>query len=98
MNQSVIQPLSEQSANPEPAAEQPQTQSVPPELTATQAAPAQPTPEAIEPDSNTSAKAVSPDIIKLANNADLSIETIAREANRINQKEEDENEVVISLR
>lgn len=98
MNQSVIQPLSEQSANPEPAAERPQDRPVPPDPTVTQPAPAQPTPEAIEPDSNTSAKAVSPDIIKLANNADLSIETIAREANRINQKEEDENEVVISLR
>lgn len=49
---------------------------------------------------STSAKAVSPDIINLANQHDLSIETIAREANRIKQKEEklSEDEVVISLR
>jgi len=50
-----------------------------------------PTPE------TTSEKVVSPDIISLANNPDLSIETIAREANRIKQKEADD-EVVISLR
>jgi Holliday junction resolvase len=48
----------------------------------------------------TSEKPVSPDIINLANNTDLSIETIAHEANRIHQKEEQlpEQEVVISLR
>lgn len=47
---------------------------------------------------NTSNKPVSADIIKLANNADLSIETIAREANRIQKKQDMEQEVVISLR
>ena len=42
---------------------------------------------------------VSPDIINLAHNADLSIETIAHEAERIRQKEQsDEGEVIISLR
>jgi hypothetical protein len=48
----------------------------------------------------TSEKVVSPDIINLANNPDLSIETIAHEAKRIRQKEKDlpEDEVVISLR
>jgi hypothetical protein len=49
----------------------------------------------------TSERPVSPDIINLANNSDLSIETIAHEANRIHQKEEEklpEDEVVISLR
>jgi hypothetical protein len=41
---------------------------------------------------------VSPAIIDLAkNHADLSVETLQREANRIKQKEESE-EVVISLR
>lgn len=45
----------------------------------------------------TSEEAVSPDIINLANNPDLSIQTIAHEANRIKQKEA-EDEVVISLR
>jgi hypothetical protein len=49
------------------------------------------------PQPATSEKPVSPDIINLANNSDLSIETIAHEANRIHQKEE-EGEVVISLR
>lgn len=45
-------------------------------------------------------KGPSADIINLANNADLSIETIAREANRIHKKEAElqDEEVVISLR
>lgn len=44
-------------------------------------------------------KELSPDIINLANNPDLSVETIAREANRIHEKEKlSEDEVVISLR
>lgn len=42
---------------------------------------------------------LSPDIINLAHNADLSIETIAHEAERIRHKEQpDEGEVIISLR
>jgi hypothetical protein len=50
-----------------------------------------------KPKPNTSEKAVPTGIINLASNPDLSIETIAREANRI-QKEQDSEEVVISLR
>lgn len=50
------------------------------------------------PATTTSEKPVSPDIINLANNADLSIETIAHEANRIKQQEDMTEEVVISLR
>jgi len=52
------------------------------------------------PQVNTSEKPVSPDIISLASNPDLSIETIAREAQRIKSKEAglDGEEVVISLR
>ncbi len=48
----------------------------------------------------TSMPIVSPDIINLANNSDLSIETIAHEAQRIHEKEEksSSDEVVISLR
>lgn len=46
----------------------------------------------------TSEKPLSPGIINLANNADLSIETIAREAHRITAKEDMSEEVVISLR
>ncbi len=52
----------------------------------------------VEPE-KPSEKQVSPDIINLANNPDLSVETIAREANRIHEKEKlSEDEVVISLR
>ena len=51
-----------------------------------------------EPAENTSDMPPSPDIIKLANNSDLSIETIAHEANRIKQRESlPEEEVVVSL-
>ena len=46
---------------------------------------------------STSAKPVSDDIISLANNSDLSIETIQREASRIQHKEEEDGEVFISL-
>ncbi len=46
-----------------------------------------------------SKKQTSPDIINLANNSGLSVETIAREARRIQQKQQlSEDEVVISLR
>lgn len=64
-------------------------------------APAAPVAEVQKPQATTSEKPVSPDIINLANNPDLSIETIAHEANRIHQKEEQDlpkDEVVISLR
>jgi len=49
-------------------------------------------------DTTTSEKVIAPGIIELANNADLSIETIAHEANRINQQQDMNEEVVISLR
>jgi len=60
-----------------------------------------PTPEPVTAQTapTTSDKAPSADIMNLANNPDLSIETIAREAHRIQQKEDDmSEEVVISLR
>jgi hypothetical protein len=52
------------------------------------------------PTTTTSEKPLSPDIINLATTADLSIETIAHEAKRIQQKEQqlNDDEVVISLR
>ncbi len=50
------------------------------------------------PAPTTSENVVSPGIMDLANNADLSIETIAREANRINQQDDMNQEVMISLR
>jgi hypothetical protein len=51
-----------------------------------------------EPDINTSDKPLAPGIINLASNTDLSIEAIAREANRIQDKQDLGEEVVISLR
>jgi len=54
---------------------------------------------ATPPPATTSENTISADIMKLANNTDLSIETIAREANRIqHQKDDLQEEVVISLR
>lgn len=92
MHQSVITPMSEQPVIPQPTVTQPTPQP--------QYRPQTPPSTAIAPESiTTSEKVVSPDIIDLANNHhDLSIETIARQANRIRQLEQDENEVVISLR
>jgi hypothetical protein len=87
IRQSVISPLGEQRTQ----VKQPEPQ-----------APVIPTPSPIQqiPPPATSEKVVSPDIINLANNSDLSIETIAHEAKRIHQKEQQlpEDEVVISLR
>lgn len=62
--------------------------------------PTPPAPQPAAPQPSTSEKPVSPGIINLANNADLSIETIAHEAKRIQQKESqlNDDEVVISLR
>jgi len=52
----------------------------------------------VAPAPTTSEKVVSAGIINLANNTDLSIEAIAREANRIHKKQDLSQEVVISLR
>lgn len=60
--------------------------------------PLDPTKPATEPKSTTSGKVISADIINLASNPDLSIETIAREANRINKRLDSSEEVIISLR
>lgn len=84
MNQTVLQPLSTQPAS---GAAQP-------------SAPATTTPQPTNPP-EPSKPQVNPDIINLANNhQDLSIETLAREANRITKKEADlgSEEVVIPLR
>lgn len=57
------------------------------------------TPEPTQTPATTSDNTPSADIMNLANNTDLSIETIAREAHRIQEKNEDmQEEVVISLR
>jgi hypothetical protein len=60
--------------------------------------PIDPTKPAVRPKPTTSGKVISADIINLASNSDLSIETIAREANRINKRLESGDEVIISLR
>ena len=54
--------------------------------------------EVDEPEPSTSEKQPATGIIELANNSDLSIQTIARQAGRINKKAEESGEVVISLR
>lgn len=105
IRQSVVTPLSERPIIPTPPPQQP-TQPV--SLAQPQQQPATSIPEQLLSPApiaqnqlpTTSEKVVSPDIINLANNSDLSIETIAREAERIHQKEQQlpEDEVVISLR
>jgi hypothetical protein len=99
MHQSVVSPLSQQPVN---NPQQYTQQAVPPQqqrATAPQYPTSPPPAPVIQPEPiTTSKKLVSPDIMNLANNTDLSIETIAHEANRIRQQEEDANEVVISLR
>ena len=98
IHQTVINPLGSQPAQ-QPIAQPaiaPQIQQQP-QAAPTASAPAQPQ----SAPATTSEKPVSPDIINLANNPDLSIETIAHEANRIHQKEKErlpDDEVVISLR
>ncbi len=98
IHQSVIQPLD--------TAEQVAAANIPMDTPLPQqnviAAPLQSTVSATIPSQNPpvkpSEKPLSPDIINLANNADLSIETIQREADRIQKKSETEDgEVFISL-
>lgn len=92
MRQHVINPLGSQPITPTPVAPAPQPIATPEPIP-------MPPPVAVEPPVTTSEKPPSPDIINLANNADLSIETIAHEAKRIHEKQEELNEeVVISLR
>ena len=96
MNQSVLQPLSQPMNSPATARPQPTTTAVTPtpevQPTSTPKTVVEKQPEVTIPEP------VSPVIIDLANNhADLSVESLQREANRIKLKEERE-EVVISLR
>jgi len=60
--------------------------------------PINPTEQIHEPEVTTSEKVVAADILNLASNKDLSIEAIAREANRIHDKQDLGEEVIISLR
>ena len=97
IHQSVVSPLGERPPVQQPV--QPQQQ-MPAAVQQPMPQPALVEPVVNNTETATSEKPVSPDIISLANNSDLSIETIAHEANRIHQKEEKlpEEEVVISLR
>lgn len=88
IHQSVIQPLGTVPVAPPPPTPTPVAQPITP-----------PAPVAPIAPINTSENQPSPDIINLASNPDLSIETIAHEANRIRQKQEhNDEEVLISLR
>lgn len=91
-HQSVIQPLND-------TAHQAKSDIVaPPAPKASTSAPA-PAPQKDEKPATTSDSALSAGIMNLANNPDLSIETIAHEAQRLKKKAEAESEeVVISLR
>ena len=88
INQSVIQPLDAEDRVAAPVQIAPPPQQV-----------GKPAPVAVEEPASTSETTPSADIIELANNSDLSIQTIAHEANRLKHKAESEaDEVVISLR
>lgn len=88
IHQSVIQPLEQES----------QLQTSPATQAIVNTAPVAQQKSTAEVPPATSEKAISPDIINLASNTDLSIETIQREANRIQHKaDEDSGEVFISL-
>lgn len=93
MHQHVIDPNGQPpaAAQPEPQPE-PVSASLPPVAEPTMATYNQPT---TSPEQSASDMAPSPDIMRLASNKDLSISAIAREAHRL---EQDEDEVVISLR
>lgn len=102
IRQSVVSPhgnrvadynKSKQTTESQPAPQQP-TQTETPQPTTVE------TPQPPVAEDKPSEKPISPDIISLANNSDLSIQTIANEAGRINKKEQElkDDEVVISLR
>lgn len=84
MQQAVVQPLDDTSHQFVAPVAQPVDQPV-----------AQPVDQTAPSTSDTP---VSPDIMNLATNPDLSVETIAHEANRLKQRETASDEVVISLR
>jgi hypothetical protein len=105
-HQSIIQPLNDAeheapSDIPTPVAT-PATVPTPAPTPTIAAAPtiqAQPTQKTPKKESTTSDAALTAGIMNLANNPDLSIETIAHEAERLHKKaEEESDEVVISLR
>jgi len=101
IQQTVIQPLNDPShmADRNIASEPVTAPVIPPQSVVQPVQTAALTPEPAQSSVTTSETPITADIINLANNPDLSIETIAHEANRIHKKLEDESEeVIISLR
>ncbi len=95
-HQSIIQPLNDEAHEAESDIEAPSVSSKIAEVIQTQPVVE---PKVEEKAPTTSDVALTAGIMNLANNPDLSIETIAHEAKRLHEKaEEDSQEVVISLR
>ena len=105
-SQTPVQPAQSQNPTPTqaPAPQPPQNQTTPQNTNPTPVAAQPPTQAPSDPASQlptpiqTSVTAPTPDIIRLASNNDLSIDAIAREAHRIEEKNNGGQEVVISLR
>jgi hypothetical protein len=91
-------PLTEQTQSPEIIIGKPIEYNPYPEIKQTVIQPIGQKKPAVKPAPTTSEKVVPADIINLASNNDLSIATIAREANRIQEKYDMTEEVVIQLR
>jgi hypothetical protein len=87
IHQQVVQPIGQHTQQPQPAYYH--HDNPPVQVPAT---------EPRQPEKKPGASEVSPDIINLANNTDFTISTIAHEAQRIQQKQNDETEVIIPLR
>ena len=102
IQQSVVSPHGDRVADYHKSkqAESASQQASSPNTTPAQTNPTPPAQSSPAPENKPSEKPVSPDIINLANNSDLSIQTIANEAGRISKKEKElkDDEVVISLR
>lgn len=93
--QSIIQPLNDEAHRADSDIEPVTTKSSDKVVAKTDATPE----KKQEKEKATSDTQLTADIMNLANNPDLSIETIARQAKRIHEKAEDESdEVIISLR
>jgi hypothetical protein len=90
-------PLAEPAVAPEPTITTPLNYNPYPDIKQSVIEPISQQKPVAKPKTTTSEKVVPAGIINLASNTDLSIAAIAREANRI-QKKQDEQEVIIQLR
>jgi len=91
-------PLTEPVTAPEPTVDKPLEYNPYPDIQQAIIQPIDQTKQAVNTVPTTSEKVVPAGIINLASNTDLSIATIAREANRIQEKQDLNNEVIIKLR